>query len=275
MSDRVGQGRGAPAWALPRERVGAGVVWHVEGALVGLEHALGGLSLRFLSGQEMPEAPRLNLNERATLALGLALLNPFALSDEERDAMVAALERGRERMGSAGRIAEDIDRLGDQAGWSEWRRESVRWAVAQAPSEVPRLLTLADYFWVGWDPAGAVSLDAWGPATTSLDGDLRLAWPSPRPWEQLAGRSANGQLTTRFVDLVLRVAEALVRYRLPSVLAPAVLAPAWADLIHEAPLGHADDWYALGAHVVDLPEDRVLDYIASLAAGGPLVPVTE
>ena len=119
------------------------------------------------------------------------------------------------------------------------------------------------------------NLDAWGAATTPLDGDLRLAWPVARPWEEVAGRSANGQLATRFVDMTLRVAETLAQFGLPASLAAGTLAPALADLIHEAPLGHADDWYALAAYVSRLPEDRLSDYISSLAAGGPLVPADE
>jgi len=134
---------------------------------------------------------------------------------------------------------------------------------------------LADYFWAGLADDGAGGLGAWGAATTPVDGDLRLAWPPARPWEDLAGRSASGQLMTRFIDMNLRVAEALAQYHLPAQLAAGTLAPALADLIHEAPLGHADDWYALAGYVTRLPEERRPDYIAALAAGGPLVPVDE
>jgi len=276
MRDRLVQDRGGGTWTLPRERVGDGIAWHVEGSLLGLEHALAGLSLRFLVGQEMPTAPRLNQAERKTLALGVALMNPSALSERERDAMVAAQTRGRERLGDGARLAAELDALCDEVGWSEWRRESLRWAIAHDPAGLPGLLTVADHFWAGRTAADVPvsALAGWGPATTPVDGDLRLAWPDPRPWEELAGRSANGQLSTRFVDLVLRIAELLVQYKLPASLAPAILAPALADLIHEAPLGHADDWDAMGAYVGAVPDDRLLDYIASLSAGGPLTPAT-
>jgi hypothetical protein len=276
MRDRIVQDRGGGAWTLPRERVGDGIAWHVEGSLLGLEHALASLSLHFLVGQEMPTAPRLNQAERSTLALGVALMNPFALTDPDRDAMATALTRGRERLGDPDRLSRELDGLCGEAGWSEWRRESLRWAAANDPEELPGLLTAADHFWAGRaaDDVLVSALAGWGPATTAVDGDLRLAWPGPRPWEDLAGRSANGQLSTRFVDLTLRVAELLVQYRLPASLAPSVLSPALADLIHEAPLGHADDWYAMGAYVRGVSDDRLLDYIASLAAGGPLVPAT-
>jgi hypothetical protein len=274
MRDRIGEGRGGGGWTLPRERVGDGVAWHVEGSLLELEHALGGLSLRFLVGQEMPTAPRLSQAERSTLALGLALMNPLALTDADRDAIAAALARGRERLGDPARIGAELGVLSEETGWSEWRRESVRWAIAHDPGSLPALLTFTDDFWAGWGRGDSSSLAAWGQATTAIDGDLRLAWPDARPWEEFAGRTANGQLATRFIDLHLRVAEMLVQYRLPASLMPAVLAPALADLIHEAPLGHPDDWYALGAYVAGVPDDRLLDYIASVAAGGPLVPAS-
>lgn len=263
------------AWALPEERLGAGVAWHVEGALLGLEHGLAKLSLRLLFGQGMPPAPRLNDVDRRALALGLALLNPVALEDADRDAIVAALAAGRARLSSAEGLAGEFDRVAATAGWSEWRRETVRWALAQDPGSLPRLLTLADYFRAGAEAPVVAGLDAWGAATTPLDGDLRLAWPPARPWEELAGRGPTGQLMTRFVDLTLRVAEALAENRLPATLAAGTLASALADLIHRAPSSHGDDWYALARYAAELPEDRLLDYIAALAAGGPLVPVDE
>jgi hypothetical protein len=240
-----------------------------------LEHALAKLSLRFLFGQEMPSAPRVNESDRRTLALGLSLLNPAALEDADRDLIVAALAAGRARLTADGALANELERVAATAGWSEWRCETVRWALVSDPGSLPRLLTLSDYFWAGLSERPSVHLDAWGAATTPVDGDLRLAWPPARPWEELAGRSASGQLLTRFIDLNLRIAELLAQYRLPAQLAAGTLAPALADLIHAAPLGHADDWYALAGYVARIPEDRLLDYIAALTAGGPLVPVDE
>jgi hypothetical protein len=189
---------------------------------------------------------------------------------------VAALARGRGRCASPDTILANLETLAVVAGWSEWRRETVRWAAASDPDSLPGLLTLSDYFWMGEPDGGTLArFDAWGAATTPLDGDLRLAWPGARPWEELAGRVATGQLATRFVDMTLRVAETLAQFGLPASLAAAALAPALADLIHEAPLGHADDWYALAGYVSRLSQDRLLDYIAALAAGGALVPADE
>ena len=72
-------------WRLPSEQFGARDGWRIVGSLIGLEAALGRLSLRRLDSSEMPGEPRLSSNERETLMLTVALLRPIDMTDAARD----------------------------------------------------------------------------------------------------------------------------------------------------------------------------------------------
>jgi len=74
---------------------------------------------------------------------------------------------------------------------------------------------------------------------------------------------------------MLRVAEALAQFHLPAVLAPAVAGYAMQDVIDRAQPAYPDEWPAFSRAVLDLTNDRLTDYIAALAAGGPLLPVQD
>jgi hypothetical protein len=75
-----------------------------------------------------------------------------------------------------------------------------------------------------------------------------------------------------FLDLVVRVAQALSRSRLPAALAPAVLAAATWDLCADIQLASTDDWPALVAKARAIPPARFDDYVATLTGDGPLAP---
>ena len=94
----------------------------------------------------------------------------------------------------------------------------------------------------------------------------------PSPWEDLTGY-ASAVLGTRAADVPLRVAEALSTLKLPAVLAPALAGFVTQDVIDHAQLGYADDWEQFGRAVLDIPAERLSDYIAALAVNGPLIEI--
>ena len=90
-------------WAPPEEQQGDGP-WHVAGSLIGLDAGLSRLTLRRLTDAQLPQAPALTLNDFATLTRTIVALVP-TLSDDDRDALAAAIQRGRQRvLGRRGRI---------------------------------------------------------------------------------------------------------------------------------------------------------------------------
>ena len=87
------------AWQLPVEVAGSGAAWHFVGSLLGLDVVMAPLSLRRIFAEPPQRAPRLNENDRATFVQSLALLNPFDLTDAQRDMIATGLKNGRARAG--------------------------------------------------------------------------------------------------------------------------------------------------------------------------------
>lgn len=256
------------AWRLPIEVFGGNVGWHVQGSLLGLDHALRRLSLRRLDAARLPDGPTMPVLERRTAMLTVALANPHALTDEGRDRAAAALARGRKRLDALDGDPARADAILSDAGLGGLRREAVKWALAHAPGEAPETFSLVELLWLG----GAGGLDEWGAAALPTTGCLCLRMPEPGAWEDLSGRPSGGLLATLGADVNLRLAEALAARRLPAALMPAVLAFAMQDALDGARLAYLDDWQAFGRAARAIAEHRIDDYIAALTADGPLVP---
>jgi hypothetical protein len=205
--------------------------------------------------------------------LTAALADPIAAPAATANDIAAAIERGRTRIRNLQNTRTDVDRLAADAGFSEWRREALRWTVEHERAQVMSRFSLVDLFWVGSPRARARHYDPWGAASTPLDGCLCLRMPRAEPWESRAGRTASGQLATRGVDVGLRVAELLSELKLPDALAPAILGYAMQDVLDRAQFAYFEDWPAFERTARDLPRERVVDYVAALAAGGALIPV--
>jgi hypothetical protein len=270
VSSTLTRVRAAAAWRVPVEVFGQRAGWRVSGSLLGLDLALRRLALRRLDPSMLPPGPRLPLLDRQTLMLTVAFFNPHALTDEGRDAIAAAMARGRARAAGLARDREALDTVARDAGLSEWRREALRWTVAQSPEHAAAHFSPLELFWLGLPDANA---DAWGAALTPLTGCFCLGMPRRGAWEDLAGRRASGVLGTRGVDVALQVTDALAALELPASLAAGVLGFAVQDVADDAQAGYFSDWAAFGRAAQRLSRDRIVDYIAALTADGPLVPV--
>jgi hypothetical protein len=255
-------------WAPPEERQGQGA-WHVQGSLLGLDLALSRLALRRIADQQMPQAPTISLNDVATLTRTVVALVPSDLIDSERDELAAAIARGRERVRAA-RDAADLMALARESGMPESARQLLPWVASRQREAVGGMFALRDFFWLGRPRIERDQLDRWGVAADGLDGRHMLAMPGPSPWEDYAGRSETGQLTTQVPDLTLRLVEETARLRLPAQLIPALLAFAMEDYWHDVRARFADDWPRLVREAAAIAPDRVQDYVAALAGAGPL-----
>jgi hypothetical protein len=260
---------GAP-WALPAEVVGPGQPWHVQGALLGLDIALARLALRRL-GSDMPDRPPgFDARTRDGFAQGVVLMRPDALEDEGRDAIVAAIGRGRERVRRLAEDAGDLEAVVGEAGLGAFREQALRWVARSDPQDLGRFFSLLELFWLGRPGPG--DWDAWGAPVVSVGGGLRLRLPRARPLEEVAGQRLGERWAARFPDLALRAALDLAERGLPASLTPAVLGIAFTDLVEQVQPIAADDERALVRFTLDFDPHRVDDYIASLAGAGPLRP---
>jgi len=260
------------AWHVPIERFDGREAWRVRGSILGLDAALPRLVLRRIDRTAMPGEPTLGPQDRQTLMLTAALANPFDMTDGSRDAIAAALARGRARVAALASDRTKLDEVTAAAGLSEWRRRALAWTLAQG-GDVLRAFSLVELFWLGASHDDALAEpDAWGSAALRLTGCLCLQLPGSSPWEDLAGYAPE-VLATRGADVQLKIAETLVGLKLPARLGPALGGFVTQDIIDHAQLGYPDDWEAFGRAVIDLPRERIVDYIAALTVSGPLVEV--
>lgn len=260
------------AWSVPREQVGDGNPWHIEGSLLGLDLALARLSLRRLADNEMPVAPTINLNDLLTLARTVRALNPEDLSDADRDRIVEAIARGKQRVAEAGADLSAVLRLVDEAGMSPAIKQTMAWTLTRTPELAPSLFALRDFMWLGKPEVPRERLDRWGVYIEPLNIRLGTAMPPPSPWENLGGRADGGLIGTQLPDLTLRLAEETARLKLPAQLIPGLLTYATQDFWHDVDSRFPDDWPAMARQALALSPSRVEDYVAALAGDGPLRP---
>jgi hypothetical protein len=199
-------------------------------------------------------------------------MHSTGLSDEGRDEIAAAIKRGRARLAELRSSGEGIERLAEEAGLSGWRREGLRWVLESEPERVDSQLSLLELMWLGAPRAAGTGLDGWGAAALPLTGCLCLQMPRRMPWEFFAGRPSVGLFASRGADVALLIAEHLAELRLPAALAPGVLAFAMQDALDAAQPAYFDDWSEFGRAAKSIPRERLLDYVAALTAGGPLLP---
>ncbi len=260
-------------WMLAAEQAVLDERWHMLGSLMGVDIGLARLLVRRVSTEPPDHPPTMNDNDVRGLRQAVALMNPFALTDAARDAIAAALERGRERVG---RLASDpaaFDAVVEEAHVGEWRHQAMRWMARYEPDRIPTLFSLFEILRLGQPAIDSAALDAWGSVMIPFDGSYRLAMPAGSEWEAISGRPAAGLLGAALVDINLHVAEALHDRHLPASLGRAVLASATQAFLDAADLNDDDDWPAAVRAARELTDECLDDCVAALTAGGPLVPV--
>jgi hypothetical protein len=263
---------GEAAWRLAGEKIVPGQRWHVEGALPGLDLGLARLQLRRLSPEVPTRPPGIDTRARLAFAQGAALLNPAELDDHGRDAVAAAIRRGRERVR---RLRDDETALvavAREAGLDAFRRSVLPFVVTREPSALSEFFTLGELFRLGIPQGGG---DSWGAPALAEGGGWRLRMPPVRSVDDFAGMRLDELFAARLPDLALRAAADLSSRRLPGALAPGLLSYVITDFAEEVqPIGH-DDWLALSLYLLDIKPARVDDYVAALAGEGPLRPAPE
>ena len=262
------------AWGMPEPGAEAGQTWHVTGSLLGLDVALAELSLVRLSMRPPLRKPTVGSEDRRVFARTVALMEPTALTNLDRETIVSAMRNGRAVL-AAVRTLGEAGAISDAIGLSSSRRTLLAWTVAHDPERLPASLSPVELLWLG---LGAKPLDeklhAWGTAGEPRQAChcLRL---DRRPWETVAGRWHAGMVASGFPDLSLRLAELLDGLRMPAPLLAPVLASATLEFVDNVISRDPDDRRGLVEFVRALGPAQVERYLALLTTGGPLVPVTE
>jgi hypothetical protein len=257
------------AWSVPRLVSNAGAPWHVEGAALGLDLALGPFALRRINADALASAPVLLSTERDTFIRSLALMNAFTLRDDTRDAIADAIGRGQRRVEALDAASSDVNAVIRDIGMDGWRARALRWTIAQDRPGTALLFSMADLLYLGG--GGQLDWNAWGMSALNVTGCLCLQMTAPGVWTSLVGRPQIGLMATTIADLNLRVAVVLRELELPAALAKSVLGAAVQDYVDRVKPSDADDWLALVRAAKGVPRERIEDYIAAMTFGGPLL----
>lgn len=272
-------GPATPPWHVPEEVLALDKSWLVEGSVLLLRTTYARSWQRRISIQDPGARPRPDPQDVRGFGETAAVFNPFGLTDAGRDAIVAAIGRGRARVSELVSNPGSLWKVAVENGTGEWRCRAALLAARGAGGvRLPgsggpeRYFSLGELMRLGRPEITAVQLDAWGAATRMADGGAGTRMPRPFTWESFQGPRGVGVLPTQVADVHLRVAEALSQLKLPAALAPDVAAYAGWDVMTAARMAHPDDWFALARSAATLPQDRFLDYVSALTAIGPLVP---
>jgi hypothetical protein len=258
------------AWALPKQEIIARAPWHISGSLLGLDVALSSLGLRRVNAERVVDPPTLSANERDGFAVSVALMDPFALRDEDRDAIGDAVARGRARVASLAEDHGSIEGVTGEIQMDGWRLRALRWTVANEPARVGSMFSLTELLYLGRAPIA--DLNPWGASAIGWSGCVCTLLAPPRLWRLLWGRPQLGLMAATIPDLNLHVALMLRELKLPAAIAKAVLAGAVQDFIDESRPTDFNDWLTLVRSAQAVSRDRIEDYVAAATASGPLVP---
>jgi hypothetical protein len=269
-----GADRSSP-WQMPTGGAERMRDWRATGSLLGLDVRLAEFSLVRLSSKPPINRPTLNDMDRRLLTETAVLVEPSRLTDTDRDALIAAIAKGRERL-TALRTTGDITSLADDIRLSAIRRTELSWIVAHDPGRLASFLSPTELLWLG---LGATeprrTLNAWGAPAEGRTGCVCLQLIDRRPLDTLTGRWESGILASGFADLNLRLTELLAELKMPASLLGPVLASATLDFVTNAVSRDPDDRRGLVEFVHALRSDRVEQYLALLTTDGPLVPITD
>ena len=266
---RDGDVRQRVAWVMPRQEVVPGVPWHVTGSLVGLDVALAPLALRRVNAEGVLEAPRLTSADRDAFAVSVSLMNPFQLTDRDRDAIAEAIARGTQRVQLM--TGSTADSIADLIGMDEPRRQALRWTLAHDAGRTLSMFTLSELLAIGGGKPGDFS--AWGMAAVAPLGCVCTRLTLPAQWWPMSGRPQLGLTAAAISDLNLHVAVMLRQMQLPAALARVVLSAAMQDFIDGVKPTDPGDWLTMARTARTVTRERIEDYIAAATASGPLMPI--
>lgn len=257
------------SWSIPREMVIAGAPRHVRGSLLALDVAFAGQTLRRVD-QSARTAPVLVWNDRETLIQSVAFLNPYRFTDADRDALSAAISRGRQRVATLAGNSESVSSISREILLDGWRRQAVAWAAVHEPQQLESYFSLAELMVLGGE--SPANFDRWGAANSPVSGCLCTRLTPADRWRLLSGRPQIGSLATAVADVTLHVVTTLSDLRLPAALTKLVAGAAMQDFFDQVKPNDPDDWLTLVRAAQATTSTRIADFVAIATARGPLVP---
>jgi hypothetical protein len=259
-------------WSIPRQVVEVGRPRHVLGSLMGLDIAFAKVLLRRVIMDDVAPGPVLLSNDRDTFTKSIALLNPYGMRDADRDAIAAAISKGRARIDAMVTSPAPNQALGVVAAEIKldgWRRRAAQWEIVHDPGRVPLLFSLTELLVLGAEPTARLS--GWGMADTPLSGCLCTRVAATNEWRIVSGRPQIGAMGMAVPDVNLHVAVMLATLQLPAPLARMVVGAAMQEYLNSVRPNDANDWLTLVRGAAQTSRQRIEDYVAAATADGPLL----
>lgn len=235
-------------WTFPVERRD-GQGWHLIGSVLGLDSALGRLLLKRLDSGRVPTRPPLAGPLRRQVLAALST-RPLARAGD-REAPQTRVDAGRRRVETLVAEPEDLDEVARTLGLIGVRVNALRWWLAEGGAAIAERFSYVELDALGRQRASSVEAAGVGAGSVS----------------RRARRDDVSDLTD---EVLLWLDQALAARKLPASLGGGVLEYLVQDLIDEAQPAHADETLAVSVYLHRLPDARVDDFVAALAADGPL-----
>ena len=260
----MGRDRLQLRWQIPMSPAARG---SMQGSIVGVQTGLATWSLRRLASDAVPAAPAIDSNDTMPLTLTAALINPRRLTDADLSHLAAVQAKGTEAVLQARTDPARLDVLASTAALSPWTRAILPWIAREEPERVDDQFSPTERARLGG--LKDVELAAWG-SVWMPSGSLTPRIPRDRFHELYAGRTTDGIVGGRSIDVVLRIAAYLSELKLPASLAAPVLQFAMRDHLDRVRPFHAADADAFARQARTLTRTQVEDYVGALPAIGPL-----
>jgi hypothetical protein len=255
-------------WSLPFERHPGGEARHLAGGLLGLDAGVPQFFVRRMSTRRPQQEPNLGVTIADSLWRTASLTAPWSVNDEE----IASLDEARKRGVAVAegwtrefdeRTLETLGVAGPRAGW-------LRWSAARGAIDRD-VLRLEDFVRLGHETHAPAY--AWG-AGRDVSSCLCVGMPGV-PGEIRGPAGDLDAAVFMIVEPSLRVAQELRARGVPAALAPGVLMLFTTELIEHAVVPYPIDVGAVVNLVRQVPSRRFDDYVAAVAARGPLVAIEE
>jgi hypothetical protein len=237
--------------------------------LLGIQAALARWSLRRVSDGVVPAVPTISGNDQSSFMLSVALSNARALTDEALLQIADAVARGTRAIADARADPAQLAAAATAAAISPWRGATLGWVAANESERLNEQFSIIERARLGG--LRADQLPAWG-AVSIVTGCLCLEMPRARIPEATVGRAADGLVAGQSTDLMLRIATLLAELKMPAALATSVLSYAMRGFLDAVRPLHAADFDAFTRQATALDRRTVEDYLAAIAAIGPLRP---
>ena len=256
-------------WDIPREQNPDSSRRFISGSLLALDAGVLDLGIQRMRTSRPEEEPNMTATLAQALWRAAALAKPWNVAADESAAvenargtgaaMVAGWQRGDVNDAALRRAGV----AGPRAGW-------VRWLLTRGESPAA-LVTLEQMVRLGgWPEAERYALGAAPPPATCL-----CVMRPAVSWE-VRGRPRDlDSGVSTILEPSLWTAVEVQRRGLPAALAPGVLALLTTDIIEQYTLPHPLDREAIGEILRRIPAEQVDDYIAAVAARGPLVRIEQ